>query len=118
MTKEAVADLTESAYFEDYTYTGANAIAAQDGIATSGSEQRKIPIAGDTASVHDQKVYVELRRPSIARSGNHTFEYLGFGPGNYSTGLPARQGSHSNSSSKTTMLKRSAKTAVSSSTRV
>jgi len=24
-------------------------------------------------------------------SGNHTFEYLGFGPGNYSTGFPARQ---------------------------
>jgi hypothetical protein len=91
MTKEAVVDLTESAYFEDYTYTGANSIAAQDGNATSGSEQRKIPIAGDTESVHDQKVYVELRRPSIARSGNHTFEYLGFGPGNYSTGLPARQ---------------------------
>ena len=39
----------------------------------------------------DQRYYVELRRPSIARAGNHTFEYLGFGPGNYSTGLPARQ---------------------------
>ena len=39
----------------------------------------------------DQRLYVELRRPSIARAGNHTFEYLGFGPGNYSTGLPARQ---------------------------
>ncbi|MBI79319.1 MAG: hypothetical protein CMQ51_02720, partial [Gammaproteobacteria bacterium] len=38
-----------------------------------------------------QRYYVELRRPSIARAGNHTFEYLGFGPGNYSTGLPARQ---------------------------
>ena len=91
MTKEAVIDITESAYFEDYTYTGANEIKGQEGNATSGSEQRKIPIAGDASSVHDQKVYVELRRPSIARSGNHTFEYLGFGPGNYSTGLPARQ---------------------------
>ena len=39
----------------------------------------------------DMRLYVELRRPSIARAGNHTFEYLGFGPGNYSTGLPARQ---------------------------
>ena len=91
MTKEAVVDLTESAYFEDYTYTGANSIKATVGNATAGSEQRKIPIAGDSTSIHDQKVYVELRRPSIARSGNHTFEYLGFGPGNYSTGLPARQ---------------------------
>ena len=33
----------------------------------------------------------ELRRPSILRSGNHTFEYVGYGPGNYSTGLPSVQ---------------------------
>ena len=33
----------------------------------------------------------ELRRPSILRSGNHTFEYVGFGLGNYSTGLPSVQ---------------------------
>ena len=34
---------------------------------------------------------VELRRHSIMRSGNHTFEYLGFGPGNYSTAFPQTQ---------------------------
>jgi len=34
---------------------------------------------------------VELRRNSIIRASNHTFEYLGFGPGNYSTSLPERQ---------------------------
>ncbi len=34
---------------------------------------------------------LEVRRPSILRSGNHTFEYVGFGPGNYSTGLPSVQ---------------------------
>jgi len=34
---------------------------------------------------------VELRRHSILRSGNHTFEYLGFGPGNYSTAFPQTQ---------------------------
>ena len=33
----------------------------------------------------------ELRRHSILRSGNHTFEYLGFGPGNYSTAIPQTQ---------------------------
>ena len=87
MTKAAVTDLTETAFFKDNTYE----IKAQTGNATAGSEQRLIGIAGDAPSVHDQKVYIELRRPSIARSGNHTFEYLGFGPGNYSTGLPARQ---------------------------
>ena len=34
---------------------------------------------------------VEFRRHSILRSGNHTFEYLGFGPGNYSTAFPQTQ---------------------------
>jgi len=31
---------------------------------------------------------VEFRRPSYIRASGHTFEYLGFGPGNYSTSLP------------------------------
>ena len=34
---------------------------------------------------------VELRRHSISRASGHTFEYVGFGPGNYSTALPDRQ---------------------------
>ena len=34
---------------------------------------------------------VELRRNSILRASGHTFEYLGYGPGNYSTALPERQ---------------------------
>ncbi len=34
---------------------------------------------------------VEFRRPSYVRASGHTFEYLGFGPGNYSTGLPQVQ---------------------------
>ena len=55
------------------------------------SEDRRRKREGDSEVLSDQRYYVELRRPSIARAGNHTFEYLGFGPGNYSTGLPARQ---------------------------
>jgi hypothetical protein len=67
-------------------------IKAQVGNATSGSEDRLIPIGGSgEVSISDKRYYVELRRPSIARAGNHTFEYLGYGPGNYSTGLPIRQ---------------------------
>jgi hypothetical protein len=31
---------------------------------------------------------IELRRHSIIRASGHTFEYVGFGPGNYSTALP------------------------------
>lgn len=34
---------------------------------------------------------VELRRNSIIRASGHTFEYLGYGPGNYSTAFPERQ---------------------------
>jgi hypothetical protein len=34
---------------------------------------------------------IELRRNSIIRASGHTFEYLGFGPGNYSTALPDKQ---------------------------
>ena len=33
----------------------------------------------------------EKRRHSILRASGHTFEYLGYGPGNYSTGLPQKQ---------------------------
>jgi len=34
---------------------------------------------------------IELRRHSIIRASGHTFEYVGFGPGNYSTAFPDRQ---------------------------
>ncbi len=34
---------------------------------------------------------IEFRRPSIIRASGHTFEYVGYGPGNYSTGLPQVQ---------------------------
>jgi len=44
------------------------------------------------ALVRRIKVFgTELRRPSILRASGHTFEYLGYGPGNYSTGLPQVQ---------------------------
>jgi microcystin-dependent protein len=34
---------------------------------------------------------IEFRRNSIIRASGHTFEYVGFGPGNYSTGMPSNQ---------------------------
>jgi len=34
---------------------------------------------------------IELRRNSIVRASGHTFEYLGYGPGNYSTAFPEKQ---------------------------
>lgn len=46
----------------------------------SGSVVRKI-----------SPIPIELRRHSILRASGHTFEYVGFGPGNYSTALPESQ---------------------------
>jgi hypothetical protein len=34
---------------------------------------------------------IEFRRPTYLRASGHTFEYLGYGPGNYSTSLPQVQ---------------------------
>ncbi len=56
-------------------------------------------IFGTIAVSHDvgslikkiKPIPVEFRRPSILRASGHTFEYLGYGPGNYSTGLPQIQ---------------------------
>ena len=46
----------------------------------------------NTAVAREVKpVATELRRYSTVRASGHTFEYLGFGPGNYSVGLPQRQ---------------------------
>ena len=53
-------------------------------------EERKIALKLNP----DQSVaplQVELRRYSILRASGHTFEYLGFGPGNYSTAFPSTQ---------------------------
>ena len=56
-------------------------------------------VLGTRATTHDngsvvrriKPFPVELRRHSINRASGHTFEYVGFGPGNYSTALPDRQ---------------------------
>jgi len=56
-------------------------------------------IFGTNSEAHDANsvIYkinplaVEFRRPSIIRASGHTFEYLGYGPGNYSTSLPQVQ---------------------------
>ena len=59
--------------------------------ARAGDEEtRKINIRENNDSTV-APINVEFRRHSILRSGNHTFEYLGFGPGNYSTAFPQTQ---------------------------
>ena len=51
-----------------------------------------IGVHSDTSLVKKIDIIpVEFRRPSIIRASGHTFEYIGYGPGNYSTGLPQVQ---------------------------
>ena len=69
----------------------------------SGSPTDKITVIrgalATKAESHDQNSIIkkikvpaiEFRRPSIIRASGHTFEYLGYGPGNYSTALPQVQ---------------------------
>ena len=49
-------------------------------VASSGTVVQKIKV-----------IPIELRRPSYLRGSGHTFEYLGYGPGNYSTAVPQKQ---------------------------
>jgi len=56
------------------------ALATKPDVHTIGSVVRKIKCRP-----------IEFRRNSIMRASGHTFEYVGFGPGNYSTALPERQ---------------------------
>jgi hypothetical protein len=52
---------------------------------------RAVSHVNDSRIKKIQIVPVELRRNSILRASGHTFEYVGFGPGNYSTGMPTNQ---------------------------
>ena len=82
----ASTQITNNTYPNSGGVTGAVTFELESGNGTA--ESRKIHIQpGDPAAFFD----VELRRPSTIRSGNHTFEYVGFGPGNYSTAFPIRQ---------------------------
>jgi hypothetical protein len=52
---------------------------------------RTVPHAVNSLIKKIKPIAIEFRRPSIIRASGHTFEYLGYGPGNYSTGLPSIQ---------------------------
>ena len=79
-------NVTNDVYPNSGGSVGATTTTLQSG--NNVAETRRIPIQpADETVFYD----VELRRPSTIRSGNHTFEYVGFGPGNYSTAFPIRQ---------------------------
>ena len=45
----------------------------------------------NSAALKIKIIPIEARRNSLVRASGHTFEYVGFGPGNYSTALPQVQ---------------------------
>ena len=69
------------------TTTGANPVYVFRGILGSKATSHTINSVIRKVRVEP----VELRRHSIIRASGHTFEYVGFGPGNYSTALPDKQ---------------------------
>ena len=79
ITKEAIATFIADAGFTPN-------LNALTGKATSGQENRLISF-----NANSPEIEVELRRTSQVRAGNQTFEYTGFGSGNYSTGFPSKQ---------------------------
>ena len=93
ITKEVIGDWiieNKNAYTNSATNNAAAAgyitLEPRDGEVTEVDKAKRMVVVNSTGGT-----ITELRRPSILRSGNHTFEYVGFGPGNYSTGLPSVQ---------------------------
>ena len=92
ITKEVIGDYIvetrnnyTNASTSDSAVDGFITLEARDGNANEVEKVKRMVPVNNTGT------QMELRRPSILRSGNHTFEYVGFGPGNYSTGLPSVQ---------------------------
>lgn len=54
-------------------------------------DQNNVPIFTERCIVFNAATPISLYRPSIIRASSHTWEYVGYGPGNYSTGLPQFQ---------------------------
>ena len=93
ITKEVVADYiieNRNAYVNSSTADSSVAnfitLEARDGETSEVDKDKRMIPVNNTGGTQ-----TELRRPSILRSGNHTFEYVGFGPGNYSTAMPQTQ---------------------------
>ena len=69
------------------TTTGSNPVFVFRGILGSNATSHSVNSVIRKVRVEP----IELRRHSIIRASGHTFEYVGFGPGNYSTALPDKQ---------------------------
>tara|TARA_B100000131_G_scaffold214593_1_gene206291 strand:- start:1234 stop:4806 length:3573 start_codon:yes stop_codon:yes gene_type:complete len=71
--------------------TSANTLNNVSVVAGLGDEEERKIALKLNADLSVSPLLTELRRYSILRASGHTFEYLGFGPGNYSTAFPSTQ---------------------------
>lgn len=69
------------------TTTGSNPVYVYRGVL--GTEAKSHAINSTVRKVRVKPI--DFRRHSIIRASGHTFEYVGYGPGNYSTAFPGRQ---------------------------
>ena len=69
------------------TTTGSNPVFVYRGVLGTVAKSH---VLGSTVRKVDVQP-IEFRRHSIIRASGHTFEYVGYGPGNYSTAFPSRQ---------------------------
>ena len=84
-------------WIEPYSVSGNNTYGVDKGAVTEFISD--VPVFSDRVILLGTNVTtnatagtpVNLHRPSILRASGHTWEYVGFGPGNYSTGLPRFQ---------------------------
>lgn len=89
--------VSETKMIEPYSSAGDNVYGKNKGVVSEfvnnvpQFSDRNILFGNNITSSATAGVPVNLHRPSILRASGHTWEYVGYGPGNYSTGLPRFQ---------------------------
>tara|TARA_A100001515_G_scaffold10614_1_gene8512 strand:- start:18855 stop:28502 length:9648 start_codon:yes stop_codon:yes gene_type:complete len=99
-TSSTTVTLSNADGFEkgDYVEIGSEIVRVKNAFSSNQADilrglfgTRVTSIPAGTLAKKIRPIPVEGRRYSILRASGHTFEYVGFGPGNYSNALPQRQ---------------------------
>ena len=89
--------VSETKMIEPYSAAGDNSYGKNESVVTEfvsdvpTFSSRCILFGSNITTSATAGTPVNLHRPSILRASGHTWEYVGYGPGNYSTGLPRFQ---------------------------
>lgn len=93
----SISSLTDAKMESPYSVSGNNTYGVNKGAVSEFNgdlpvfTDRVILLGSNVTGSATAGTPVNLHRPSILRASGHTWEYVGFGPGNYSTGLPRFQ---------------------------